>query len=133
MPAFKPRAYVKTTCPYSFKFRLFVTEAGLADRFEFVPMDPCAPGFAAARDSIGARSGLPVRFPVVETEPGKFMGDSDALIAHYASVFGVDAEALPTLGFYRTGLFPTFLELVELCSGPLAWLIRLGRVPRAFR
>lgn len=133
MSEFKPRAFVKTTCPFSFKFRLFVTEAGLSDQFEFVPMDPFSDDFSAVKADIEAKYGKPVIFPVVEVEPGKFMSDSDALITHYASKFGVDDKALPTLNFYRNGLFPTIMELEDLSSGPLQWLIRLGRVPRAFR
>ena len=42
MSDFRPKAYVKTVCPFSFKFRLFVTEAGLADQVEFIPMNPDA-------------------------------------------------------------------------------------------
>lgn len=133
MPDFKPRAFVKTTCPYSFKFRLFLTEAGKADQFEFVPMDPDAPDFAALKQAISDQTGKPVHFPTVEIEPGKFMHDSDALIAHYASHFGIDAGRLPTLQFYRTGLYPTFLELFDLAAAPLAWVIRLGKRPRALR
>ena len=133
MAEFKPKAYVKTTCPYSFKFRLFVTEAGLAERFEFVAMDPFSGGFKVAKEDLAARSGAVIRFPVVEVEPDVFMTDSDALIAHFAGRYGIDEAELSALAFYRCGLFPTILELIELCSGPLPWLIRLGKVPRAFR
>lgn len=133
METFKPTAYVKTTCPYSFKFRLFITEAGLADRFDFVPMDPDSPEFGKIKADVEKRSGQPLHFPTVEVDEGRFMNDSDALIQHFARLHSIDETALVTLEFYRNGLFPTFLELFRLCATPMAWLIRLGRRPRAFR
>ncbi len=133
MSDFTPRAFVKTNCPYSFKFRLFVSEAGLDGKFQFHALDPDADDFAATKEELRKLSGGPVRFPTVEIEPGKFMNGSDEMIAHYAKAYGIDDGALATLSFYRRGLFPTFLELFDLCAKPLAWLIRLGRRPRAFR
>ena len=32
--AFKAKAYIKEGCPFSFKFLLFMTEAGLFDQME---------------------------------------------------------------------------------------------------
>ncbi len=133
MTTFQPKAYVKTTCPYSFKFRLFVTEAGLADQIEFVPMDPEASDFQSIKADVEARSGASLHFPTVEVEPNEFIDDSDRLIAHFSDLHGIDDSSLATLTFYREGLFPTFLELFALCASPLAWLIRLGRTPRAFK
>ena len=133
MTGFKPRAFVKTTCPYSFKFRLFVTEAGLSDAFEFIAMDPDAEDFDGIKSEIERLSGTSIHFPTVEVEPGEFMHDSDVLIDHFARKHSINHKALQTLEFYRGGLFPTFLELFSLCASPLAWVIRLGRRPRAFK
>lgn len=133
MSDFKPTAWVKTTCPFSFKFRLFATEAGLHDRFEFVAMNPMEEGFAAAKADLEARSGGPVVFPTVEVAPGEFQNDSDALIERYAGENGIDPGSLPTLQFYLGGLFPTILDLFDYSAGPLPWLIHLGRRPLAFR
>lgn len=133
MTTFRPRAYVKTTCPYSFKFRLFITEAGLADQIDFVPMDPDASDFKGIKADVEARSGAPLHFPTVEVDRNVFINDSDRLIAHFSKLHGINDSSLATLNFYRHGLFPTFLELFALCASPLAWLIRLGKRPRAFK
>ena len=34
------KAYVKEGCPFSFKFLVFMAEAGLLDRIEIVRMEP---------------------------------------------------------------------------------------------
>ena len=133
MTDFKPRAYVKTNCPFSFKFRLFVTEAGLADQFDFVALDPDAPTHAADKADLKSKVGRAHTFPVVEVAQGEFMEDSDALITQFAQAHGLDETAMPTLVFYRTGLFPTFLEMFHILATPLGWIARLGRKPKAFR
>ena len=44
---FKAKAYVKEGCPFSFKFLVFMAEAGLLDHIEIVRMKPQDPGFEA--------------------------------------------------------------------------------------
>lgn len=132
MSDFIPTAYVKTNCPYSFKFRLFMTEAGLLDQIAFEPMDPTSDGYAEKRAAVGERIGHDPVFPLVEIAPGEFLSDSDAMIAHFAAKHGVDADALPTLQFYKEGLFVTFLELFDYARGPVNMVAHLGKRPRAF-
>jgi len=130
---FKPTAWVRTNCPYSFKFRLFVTEAGISDRFQFVAMDPDGPDFESVKSEIDRRSGKKTVFPIVEVAPDDFMTDSDALIKHFSSEHGIDASDLPTLAFYRNGLYVCYIEMFSILASPLGWIARLGRRPKALR
>lgn len=133
MSDFHPTAYVKTNCPFSFKFRLFAAEAGLAKHIHFVALDPDSPNHAAEKSELAAKVGHAHTFPVVEIETGSYMTDSDELIEFFAERHGIDAASLPTLQFYRTGLFPTFLEMFHVLASPLGWIARMGRKPKAFR
>ena len=128
-----PTAYVKTNCPFSFKFRLFALEAGLTDHIHFVELDVDAASHAQDKADLRAKVGRKHTFPVVEIRAGEFMDDSDALIAHFAEAHGLDHTQMPVLNFYRTGLFPTFLEMFLILARPLGWIARLGRKPKAFR
>lgn len=128
-----PTAYVKTNCPFSFKFRLFVVEAGLSDHIDFVELDVDAPSHTQDKADLRAKVGRNHTFPVVELSEGAFMDDSDALIAHFATAHGIDHTQMAALNFYRNGLFPTFLEMFHILAMPLGWIARLGRRPKAFR
>lgn len=133
MTDFKPTAYIRTNCPFSFKFLLFVTEAGLQDQFEFVPMNPETPEFETRKKEIEARMARKAVFPLVEVAPEEFMSDSDTLIDHFGQSFGVDADGMYALKFYRSGLFPCYLEMFSILAAPLGWIARLGKRPKAFR
>ena len=126
-------AYVKTNCPFSFKFRLFVTEAGLGADVRFVEIDPDAQSYAKDKGDLAAKVGGTHSFPIAEIRPGEFLSDSDKLIEYFANKHGIDADSLATLEFYRNGLFPTFLEMFHVLATPLGWIARLGRRPKAFR
>ena len=110
---FKPTVYLREGCPFSFKFLLFLAEAGLRDRFELIRCNPDAPQFAAIRARLEAGLRKSATFPTVEVAPGSYMSDSDALIGHYASGNGIDAARLPALSFYIETIFPQLLRLHE--------------------
>lgn len=133
MPNFIPIAYVKTNCPFSFKFRLFVVEAGLADQIDFVELDVDAPSHAKDKMDLRDRVGRAHTFPIAEVTKGEFLEDSDALIRHFAEQNGINDAELGALNFYRNGLFPTFLEMFHVLAMPLGWIARLGRRIKAFR
>lgn len=112
------KTYLKTTCPHSFKFLLFMTEANLLDQIEVVAMASESDDFDTKKAELAETSGMKVTFPIVEVESGKYMADSDALISYFAEKNGVDWEALPTLKFYKAGLYKAhgnmFKKLREL-------------------
>lgn len=110
---FKAKAYVKEGCPFSFKYWLFIVEAGLADQVEVVRCDPESRCFEAVKAKLTAGLGKPASFPTVEVEPGRYQSDSDALIEWYAKSHDIDVGRLPALAFYKETIFPQILELHE--------------------
>lgn len=110
---FKAKAYLKEGCPFSFKYLLFMTEAGLSDQIEVVRCDPSDPEFNAMKAKLAAGLRKPASFPTVEIEPGLYESDSDVLIRRYARKNGVEASRLPALAFYTETIFPQILDLHE--------------------
>jgi hypothetical protein len=108
--AFTPKAYIKEGCPFSLKFLIFMAEAGLLGDIEIVRVDPNDAHFEADKSRLSERLGKAATFPTVETELGKFMSDSDALIEHYARQHGFNVAALPLLSFYKETVFPQIIE-----------------------
>ena len=102
---FIARSWLKVTCPFSFKFLLFMTESGLLDQIEIVCCDPDAGDFEALRDQLAELTGARASFPTVEIEPGVFMSESDDLIRYFAEKNGVSLQDLPVLDWYKAGLF----------------------------
>ncbi|MFK4751000.1 MULTISPECIES: hypothetical protein [Oceanospirillaceae] len=107
---FKAKAWLKSSCPFCFRFLLFITEAGLLDQVEVVRVD------ADDEDQLNARrselqqlTGEVASFPTVELSPGQYLSDTAGLIQHFAAAHGISPESLPTLAFYDSGMFPTAL------------------------
>jgi hypothetical protein len=114
---FKAKAYLKEGCPFSLKYLLFMVEAGLSDQIEMIRCDPSDPEFDVVKAKLTAGLRKPASFPAVEIEPGRYESDSDALISHYATKYGVEARSLPALAFYTETIFPQILNLHEQTSG----------------
>ncbi len=115
--SFKAKAYVLNGCPFSFKYWLFMVEAGLADQVEVIRCNPEDPGFGAVKARLSAGLEKPASFPTVEVEPGKYVSDSDALIERYAKKNNVDVGRLQALSFYKETVFPQVVELHKLKKG----------------
>lgn len=116
----RPKVYLKRTCPFCLKFRIFLTEAGLAERFEYIVFDDGDATHKAQRERMRA-AGQEPSFPAVEFEQGKLVTGTDDLIARLASEAGVDAATLPLLRYYSEGVFRAhvdmFKELRQLKGG----------------
>ena len=110
----KPKAYLQEGCPYSFKFLLCMAEAKLLDRVDLIYCDPADGAFEGTKDMLSRATGKPATFPTVEVEPGRYLSDSDRLIAYFAARYQVDQHTLPALDFYRRSIFP---QLDKLHSG----------------
>lgn len=108
---FRGKAYVKEGCPYSFKFLLFMAEAGLLDSIEIHRCDPNSRQFDEEKARLTTWLGAKATFPAVETEPGKYLSDSDRLIQFYADRHGVTTERLPVLAFYKETILPQLEKL----------------------
>lgn len=114
---FKAKAYLKEGCPFSFKYLLFMVEAGLSDQIEVIRCDPSDSEFDAVKAKLTAGLRKPASFPTVEIEPDRYESDSDALIRHYATKNGVRESSLPALAFYTETIFPQILGLHAQKSG----------------
>ncbi len=114
---FRAKAYLKEGCPFSFKYLLFMVEAGLSDQIEVIRCDPSDPEFDAVKARLTAGLRKPASFPTVEIQPGRYESDSDALIRHYATKNDVMEASLPALAFYTETIFPQILELHEQKGG----------------
>ena len=53
--SFRPKAYSKEGCPYSFKYLLFMTESGLLNQVDMVRCDSKSAGFDAVSKSSASR------------------------------------------------------------------------------
>jgi hypothetical protein len=113
---FKAKAYVKEGCPFSFKYLVFLAEAGLLDRIEIIRLSPDDPDFETAKQRLSQLIGKSATFPTVEIEQGHYMVDSDRIIEHYARHEGLDADGMPVLSFYKQTIFPKLIELHKLKS-----------------
>ncbi len=111
---FRAKAYVREGCPFSFKFLVFMAEAGLLDRIEIVRMKPGDPSFEADKQKLSKQLGKALTFPTVEVEPGHYESDSDRLIERYGAEAGLKPDALPVLSFYKQTIFPQLIELFQI-------------------
>jgi hypothetical protein len=110
---FKAKAYLKEGCPYSFKFLLFMVEAGLSNQVELLRLKPETPAFESVKAKLAAARGASATFPTVEIEPGRYETDSDRLIEHFASRNRIEVGNLQALVFYRDTIFPQLEALHE--------------------
>ncbi|KAA0116690.1 glutathione S-transferase domain-containing protein [Methylobacterium sp. P1-11] len=100
---FKPTVYLKTGCPFCLKVRLFLLETGQLDQVvlrEFVPGDDEVTAIRALLAPVVEK----VTFPTAELTPGRFTTESDAIVAYFAKLAGVDPDALPTYRSYLDGV-----------------------------
>lgn len=110
---FKPKAYIKVGCPFSFKFLVFMAEAGLLDDIEIVQVRDGDADYEAARTKLTEKLGK-ASFPTVEIEPDRYLADSDRLIEHFAAQAGLRPDALPVLSLYKQGILPKLVELHKI-------------------
>lgn len=112
--AFKAKAYILDGCPFSFKYWLFMVEAGLADRIEVIRCNPEDPNYDDLKAQLSEALGQQATFPTVEVEPGRYLADSDELIRHYAAQHHTALSKLPALAFYLETLFPQIVALHQM-------------------
>ena len=104
------KVYLKKTCPFCLKLRIFLTEAGLADRADFTVFADGDATHQALRSRMQA-AGQEPSFPAAEIEPGKLTTGTDDLIAHFARAGSVDPATLPLLRYYSEGVFQKYGEM----------------------
>lgn len=106
----RTKVYLKRTCPYCLKLRIFLTEAGIADKFEITVFNDGDETHKALRQRMES-AGQEPGFPAAEIEPGKLATGTDDLIARFARDAKVDAATLPLLKYYSEGVFVRHVEM----------------------
>lgn len=108
--SFKPILYIKKGCPFCFKVRLFALEAGILDTFEEREFTPGSAEEQAIRAELGAVLEK-VSFPAAQLSPGRYVTESDELVAGFAASSGHDPETMPVYRTYAADLLPTMMTL----------------------
>ena len=104
------KVYLKKSCPFCLKLRIFLTEAGLTDKVDFTVFADGDAIHQALRSRMQA-AGQEPSFPAAEFEPGKLTTGTDALIARFAKEAAVDPSKLPLLAYYSEGVFQRYGEM----------------------
>jgi glutaredoxin len=116
----RAKLYLKNTCPFCLKLRIFLTDARIADRFDFVVFADGDDTHKALRQRMEAAGQSP-SFPAAEIQQGTLVTGTDDLIARFAKEADIDPAALPLLAYYSKGVFTKygemFRELRQLKSG----------------
>lgn len=108
--AFAPTLYLKRSCPFCLKLRVFLTEAGAADRFTYVVFDDGDATHQQLRARMEAAGKQP-SFPAAELVPGELETGTDDLIARFARDAAVDPATMPLLAYYADGVFKRYGEM----------------------
>ena len=120
--AARAKAYLKEGCPYSFKYLLFMAEAGLLDRVEAIRCDPDSLDFEGTTDMLAAATGKAAMFPTVEIEPGRYLSDSDRLIEYYAQGANVRRRTFPRSPSTRKRYFRSSTSCIANTSEPIIFV-----------
>lgn len=99
---FRPTLFLKHGCPFCFKARLFLFEAGLTEQVDIRAFAPSTSEEDAVRNALALHL-TKVSFPAAELAPGRFVADSDAIIAGLAAGAGIDPAAMQVLSHYVEG------------------------------
>jgi glutathione S-transferase len=109
-PTFRPLVYVKQNCPFCLKVRLFLLEAGM---MEAVEIRDFALGSKEEEDIRAELSPhfAQVSFPSAQLEPGRYIAESDDIIALLAVKSGREPASLPVFENYVEGPFKMMMNL----------------------
>ncbi|KPF56975.1 hypothetical protein IP65_02640 [Novosphingobium sp. AAP1] len=107
--AFRPVLYLKRSCPFCLKAVAFLTEAGQLDSVELRAFWPGDEDEAPIRAALAPHLDK-VTFPTLEVEPGRFIADSDAIVALYAQKAGLDPATAPFYQYVMAGPFRRLRE-----------------------
>ncbi len=109
---FTPVIYLKDKCPFCMKIRIFLLEAGLLGDVKVRDFVPGSDEETAIREEVSPHLEK-VSFPAAQLEPGKFMADSDGIIAKLAAEAKVDPARMPVLSAYVNGPFQSIMTLYK--------------------
>ncbi|EJL58635.1 hypothetical protein PMI09_00346 [Rhizobium sp. CF122] len=107
---FKPIVYLKENCPFCLKVRLFLLESGLASEVETRDFVPGTDQEEKIRAELSPHVEK-VSFPSAQLEAGRYVGESDDIIAFFAAKAGRDPAGMTVYRNYVDGVFATSMKL----------------------
>lgn len=107
---FRPTLYLNHRCPFCLKLVMYLSNAGLLDRFD---MDVFEPGSEDEQRIRGLLSPHfeKVTFPAAQVAPGEYMKETDDLIARFEKDAPVKASELPLMDYYTSGVLQQIKDL----------------------
>ncbi|SCB29732.1 glutathione S-transferase N-terminal domain-containing protein [Rhizobium hainanense] len=106
----KPAIYVRRSCPFCLKVKLFLLEAGLMDAVAIHEFEPGSQQEDDIRAELAKKLDT-VSFPAAQLEPGRYLTESDAIIALLAARAGRDPADMPVLTSYVEGALKPMMAL----------------------
>lgn len=107
---FKPIVYLKENCPFCLKVRIFLLESGLALEVrsrDFVPGTQQEEKIRAELQPHLEK----ISFPSAELEPGRYVTESDDIVAFFAAKAGRDPKEMTVYRNYVDGVFAMSMKL----------------------
>ena len=109
MSPFRPIIYLKESCPFCLKVAAFIAESGRAADYELRTFWTDDEREEAIRAELGPHFETP-SFPAMQVEPGRFLKESDAIVALLAEQTGCDPAAMPLYSYMLRGPFRRMRE-----------------------
>ncbi len=106
----KPVVYVKRSCPFCLKVKLFLLEAGLMKTVAIHEFEPGSQQEHDIRSELAGRLDK-VSFPAAWIEPGRYLTEADTIIALLAARAGRDPADMPVLASYVEGALKPMMAL----------------------
>jgi len=107
---FKPIVYLKENCPFCLKVRLFLLESGLASEVETRDFVPGSEEEEAIQSELSPHFEK-VSFPTAQLEPGRYVAESDGIVAFFAAKAGRDPAGMTVYRNYVDGVFSMSMQL----------------------
>jgi glutathione S-transferase len=109
-PQFRPILYLKQNCPFCLKARVFLLEAGMDAMVDIRDFAPGTPQEEAIRAELSPHFEK-VSFPAAQLEPGRFIAESDDIVAFLAARSGRDPASMTVYRNYVDGVFTMAMQL----------------------
>ena len=107
---FTPILYLKQNCPFCQKVRIALLETGQRDGIDIRDFAGGSPEEQAIRTVLEPHVAK-ISFPAAEIAPGRFLNESDEIVAWVGERAGQDPAALPVYRNYVDGPFTAMMSL----------------------
>lgn len=109
MAEFTPILYIKSPCPFCLKVMAFLSEAGVLGSLAIREFWPDDEQEQTLREELEPHFEK-VTFPTLQYAPGRFINESDKIVARYADELSLDPETMPFYQYIIRGPMRRMLE-----------------------